>query len=50
MKTKQIDFSKYTSVRIGGSFAVQILKDEADFAEFESIRERAIIGGGVAPG
>ena len=25
---------------------MQILKDEADFAEFESIRERAIIGGG----
>ena len=46
MKIKQIDFSKYTSVRIGESFAVQILKDEADFAEFESIRERAIIGGG----
>lgn len=46
MKTKQIDFSKYTSVRIGGSFAVQILKDETDFVEFESIRERAIIGGG----
>ena len=46
MKTKQIDFSKYTSVRIGGSFAVQILKDETDFAEFESTCERAIIGGG----
>ena len=46
MKTKQIDFSKYTSVRIGGSFAVQILKDEADFAEFESIAGGAIIGGG----
>jgi len=46
LKIKQIDFSKYTSVRIGGSFAVQILKDEADFAEFESSRERAIIGGG----
>ena len=46
MKTKQIDFSKYTSVRIGGSFTVQILKDEADFAEFESIAGGAIIGGG----
>ena len=46
MKIKRIDFSKYTSVRIGGSFAVQILKDDADFAEFESIAGGAIIGGG----